>query len=348
MKTLYKKNTLILVLTALFCLSFTLDASAQQMTIPGTKAQISLKIAPAHPKPFDTVHLIAESFSTDLNRSTINWYVNGKLVKSGVGQKELDTTVGDFGTKQDVRMAAKTSLGMLQSTVTLQPAEVDLFWQAHSFTPPFYKGKAQPTHKSGVTVVASPHLVTAKGVAIDPHDLIYMWRENGTAKADKSGIGRNSYELREISIMRGNATVDVSVTAPAGTLEAVGTVVIYPETPKLLLYEHDPLEGIKYNKALTETFELVNDEVTVEAMPYFFGTQNKEGSDMIYTWKVNNQTVENNTAAQGSITLRQTGESGLASVSLNARHRNNQLESVATGLSFKFGKNSSSKLFPAK
>lgn len=342
-----KPNAILLALAILFCFLSLPVASAEQLVVPGTKSQISLKMEPAHPKPFQVVHFITESFSTDLNRSEIEWYLNGKLIKSGMGLKEFDTTVGNFGTKQEVRMVAKTSIGTLQSTAVLLPAQVDIFWQAHSFTPPFYKGKALPTHKSGITVVAAPHLVTTSGVALDPADLIYSWKENGVAKADKSGVGKSSYNVREISIMRGNVFIEVSVTAPTGPLQAVEKMMIYPEeTPKVFLYENDPLEGIRYNRALSENFRLVNDEVTIEAIPYFFGTQNKESYDIVYGWSLNGTPITNNDTAQGAVTLRQTGESGFASLNVHVRHRKNLLEAVTTKLSLEFGKPSPKPFSP--
>ncbi|TSC61690.1 MAG: Uncharacterized protein G01um101448_207 [Parcubacteria group bacterium Gr01-1014_48] len=336
MTTSHKKTCIISLFVALACFSLASFARAQ-FSAPGTGSKLDLKVEPQNPKPYVTVHFIAESFSTDLNKATLDWYVNGKLIKSGKGVKEFDTTVGKLGTKTEVRLSAKTEIGTLGAKVLLQPAQVDLVWQANSFTPPFYKGRALPTHKSGVTVIAIPTLITATGARLDPSDLLYTWKENGTVQGNKSGRGRSSYVVHEISIMRDSALVEVSVAAPSGTLQASGAVGVRPETPKIVLYEHDPLEGIKYNKALIGTYPLVNEEVTLESMPYFFGTLDREGSDILYNWSLNGVKVENDASRQGSLTLRQTGESGFATLTLNVNHRKNLLESVSERLSLEFG-----------
>ena len=321
---------------------------AQQLPLSGMGGTISLKADPANPRPYDKVHLVAESFSTDLNRSTIQWFIDGKLSKSGKALKEFDTEVGKLGTKKEIRMVATTPIGTLKAMVVLRPAQVDLLWQAHSFTPPFYKGKAHATHKSGVTVVAIPHLVNSKGIELSPQDLVYTWKENSKVQGDKSGLGKTSYFLKEISIMLPYALVSVTVSAPTDNLQAVETVAVGPEMPKLVFYEHDPLEGVKYNKALSSTYKLVNDEVTVEAVPYFFGTFDKESSDLVYEWNLNGTRITTDESKQGSITLRQAGQGGTAELNTRVTHRKNLLESSSQKISFQFEGSTNTTFSPQK
>lgn len=341
----HKKNYVIYFLAALMCMSIT-PVTHAQLTVTGSGSKINVKMRPTNPKPYDTVHFVAESFSTDLNRSTLEWSVNGKSIRSGKGLKEFDTMVGKLGTKTEVQLTAKTDIGILDTKILLQPTQVDLVWQANSFTPAFYKGRALPTHKSGITVIAIPTLVTSTGARLDPNDLLYTWKENGTVQGDKSGKGRSSYIVKEISIMRGYASVEVIVAAPTGTLQGSESVAIRPETPKIVLYEHDPLEGIKYNRALVGTYTLAHEEITVESIPYFFGTLDRESSDIIYDWTLNGQKVENNTSKQGSLTLRQTGESGFAALNLQVHHKKNLLEAASERLSLEFGEKNTKGFAP--
>ena len=132
------------------------------------------------------------------------------------------------------------------------------------------------------------------------------------------------------------AVVSVTVSAPTDNLQAVETVAIGPEMPKLVFYEHHPLEGIKYNKALSSAYKLVNDEVTIEAVPYFFGTSNKESSDLVYEWNLNGGRIDTDKSKQGSVTLRQAGKSGTAELNARVVHRKNLLESSSQKISLQF------------
>ena len=132
------------------------------------------------------------------------------------------------------------------------------------------------------------------------------------------------------------AVVSVTVSAPTDNLQAVETVAIGPEMPKLVFYEHHPLEGIKYNKALSSAYKLVNDEVTIEAVPYVFGTFDKEGSDLVYEWSLNRSRINTDESKQGSVTLRRAGEGGTAELNARVTHRKNLLESSSQNISLQF------------
>jgi len=317
-----------------------------QLTIGGTQSKIALKIEPAQPRPFDELTIIVESFSTDLNRASIEWFIDGKSVQSGKGDKELKTIAPALGAKKEIRVVAGTAdIGTLRVTAIIRPAEVNLLFQANTYTPPFYKGKALPTHKSGVRVVAIPNLVTSAGAKISAKDAIYTWKENGTVQGDKSGRGKDSYAVKEISIMRGHALVSVEVSSPDRTVQAAETIVIRPQTPKIVLYENNPLEGIKYNKAITGTYSLVNEEVTLQAIPYFFGVLDKEASELQYKWSLNNQPVEAAEFTQSGITLQKGEESGTAKVLLQINHKSNVFEVASRSFLIEFG-NTSPGFFP--
>ena len=335
MKTLFKK---IFILIGLLFFCFAPAATAEQRIITGAQSKISLKMEPGYPKPHENVHFVLESFSTDLNMATVQWFVDGKPVKSGKALLEFDVTVGGLGSKTEVRAAvASTNIGSLPVTVTLQPAQVDLIWQSHSYTPAFYRGKAYLTQKSGALIVAMPSFITTSGVLLDPQDLIYTWTVDTVVKGDKSGRWKNTFRVDDVSIVRGDKMVQVLVKAPSTALAASQTIIVAMEMPILAFYEHDPLEGIKYNRALKGTYKLVNEEVTIEAVPYFFSTPYKETAELSYGWNLNGKAIETQETKHGAVTLRQTGESGYATLNLNVHHVRNPLEAVFGKLVLEFG-----------
>lgn len=326
---------------------FLVPAVQGELVVTGTQSKFSLKLTPTAPKPFDEVSMVVESFSTDLNQATIKWFVDGKLVKSKKGDKELKTQVGGLGSKQDIRVIASTlNLGELRVDTTIRPAQVELVYQANTYTPPFYKGKALSTYRSGARVIAIPHLVQSNGVPVAGEDLTYTWKENQTIRGDKSGRGRNSYIVRQASIMRGETVVSVDVMSPKGDLHAIENIAVKPALSKVLFYESDPLQGILYHAALSKTYALKNDEVTLQAVPYFFSVYGKEGSELKYAWTQNGAPLQGTPLKQSILTLRKGEESGVASVRLNVDHKDNVTESASNELIIEFGDTANNKLFP--
>ena len=56
-------------------------------------------------------------------------------------------TAGSLGKTQKVTVNGVENDGTsITQSISVMPASIDLIWQAHSYTPPFYKGKALFPH----------------------------------------------------------------------------------------------------------------------------------------------------------------------------------------------------------
>src|SRR3989344_1794163 len=166
------------------------EIQIQQVGLPGE--QLAINLSPSVPGPNETVTAKAESFSTDLNRATLSWYVNGKLVAQGLGEKEIEFTTGDIGKTTTVTLSASLSSGQqIQKTLSLVPADVDLILEARSYTHPFYKGRSLPPPNAPITLVAVPHFKSTGGQRLSDRNLIYTWRDGVTVLGNLSGTGRN-------------------------------------------------------------------------------------------------------------------------------------------------------------
>src|SRR3990167_4013379 len=67
--------------------------------------------------------------------------------------------------------------------------QVNLLWEANTYTPPFYRGHSAVTPGSEVTVVADAYLYDGRGNKLDDASLNFDWRKDNRAISSASGLG---------------------------------------------------------------------------------------------------------------------------------------------------------------
>lgn len=312
----YNKDMSRVLNAFLFLLLFGLVAPAVISAQVGT--ELSLTLFPEHPRPGESLSVSVESYNIDLNRAELHWYVNDRLVKTGVGDKRLEVTAGRGGEAMVIRVTALGENGLVYSaSAAIKPAEVNLLWQAQSYTPPFYRGKALMPFQGTVLVAAIPSF--ARGNFILPAEsLIYTWSEGDDVIGESSGKGKNLFAFRGSVPMR-TKTIGVTVESPDRTMIASASVGITPVAPRVLFYEDHPRYGLLTGKALINSFFLVEDETRINAIPFYFETTERAGRDLAYGWQLNYAPLESE--KNPFITLRRiTHSAGRSTLFLEARH----------------------------
>jgi hypothetical protein len=293
-----------------------LPISAQ---VPSIKEQVFVDVYPTVPKPGDVVTLSATAFGgIDINSADINWIVNGKSVLKGRGEKEFSVKVGGDGVLTTVEMRVQPQYGEeVVRTFKFNPAEVDVLWQANTYTPPFYKGKAFYTPEANVEFVAMPNITTTNGSKIQPSKAVYNWRIDYTAYGDKSGFGKNVFKFAG-SILSKPTNVNVVAYDPLNNESAgVGKLDIGPTQPLLLMYEIHPTYGPMFNRAAVGTYRFGAQDIQLGAYPYFFSTTSKK--NIKYAWTINNYTLEELPENQDFLTLQKLKqEAGQSTIAVTA------------------------------
>lgn len=320
-------------------LSIGLLSTAYAQTIPTLPTlpnsdSITLTSDTSTPHPLQDINLSIESYSFDLTQSNITWYVNGKSVSSGIGDISYGTTMGPLGTSLDIKVIASTPNGPVSAQQTFSASTVDILWQARSYTPLFYKGKALLPNSGDVTLVAIPQF-SANGLKAGSQNYSYKWEKDGQVLGDVSGYGDDSITIQGSILVR-PFTITVTVTASDGTSGTASTF-ISNQLPKVVLYEDNPLYGTLYNNALTSSYSLTNQEVHLRAVPYFFSTTAFHTvSPLQFTWTISNGAPV--TKSDENIVLRQPegtsgGQSGVA-VSVQNPNRILQSDTANTTILF--------------
>jgi hypothetical protein len=282
-----------------------------------------LRFVPEYPSAYTQVTAELKSFSVDINRATISWSLDG------VSQVTDERNFFDFSTKG---FGVPTTLGVVvvtedgrtfTKTRTFEPAGVEVLWQARSYTPPFYKGKAMFPFEGGGTIVAVPFFQDLEGSYIPAHKLIYTWQKDGENIEGASGLGKNTLAVRSRIPVR-SATYSVVAESEDRRLAGVGETTLNPIAPQLIFYEDNPRLGFNFAHAVGESVSL-DDEMRLSVMPYFFEIDRRASPDIRYTWKLNHEPSPSET--KSDIVLRRPGpERGEAIVGLRALIPNRSLQ----------------------
>jgi len=322
----------LLILVSILTLFGVNFVSAQEIA-PGIEEQVSIQISPSIPGPNEETEITATSFLTDLNKAEISWYENGILLESGVGLRKVNFKTGDLGDASNIRISIKKYDGnILEKTLSITPAEVDLFYEAFTHTPPFYKGKSIITFESDVKFVAIPNFLDSLGRKVSPKDVSYKWSINGTVDLENSGVGKDSYiynpgiNLRPIDVL-------VEATPILSDQKARAIETINFKKPFIAIYEKNPIFGTIFERAISGDFMLNRTEVEFEVVPYFFSDDIFEKGSL--DWLINGE----KTAFKDliNITFRRTDDSaGTAQIGVEITHNDKLLQKIKTGFNLFF------------
>jgi hypothetical protein len=308
---------------------------AQLMNVVPNAVDVS--VAPQYPGPNTRASIDIKNYSTDLDRATITWSLNGKQVQRAIGLTRFEFSTGALGTASSIDIVINTVSGkVIRKNVTIRPSEVDLVWETSGYTPPFYKGKAGYVNQGFVTLVAIPNMVGTNGKKLNAKNLVYKWSVDGEVQGSDSGYGKDSYSFRGTIVPKATE-VSVEVSSLTDGTRAIASIELDPERPSLLIYQDDPIYGVLYNKAILDTFSMINDEATFVTVPYFFSGKTPGVANLDYIWSMNGADI-GGAAKKNKVTLRRSGqvEAGSAQVSVTVENSREILQGAGYDFSISF------------
>jgi len=326
-------SVLILVLPFL---ALTRAVSAQDFSSVMPSSDIAVEFSPTAPAPNQTVTATASSESVDLNSSKISWSVNGKTQKTGTGVSTFSFTVGALGRTTTVSVTVNSPDGQtINKSFSISPADVDLVWQAVSYTPPFYEGKALFSYEERIEFIAIPHILNSSGAEIPASQLNYKWSRGGYVLGDFSGYGKNTYTMIS-SVISLPADVQVEVTTTDGTSIADSEAVATPVDPQIVFYQRDPLYGILFQRAVSSSLSLSGSELDVLAEPFYFANEDVSAGNLQYTWSVGGEQVSSDLTKNERVFRPQSGASGTSNISLSVGNTSKILQMADSSFNLSF------------
>ena len=277
-------------------------------------SDVSITADPSRPSPGAQVRLVAESSFLNLTTAKITWTVDGKTVQDGVGEKEIVVTAPSAGKEMNVSVRVSALGESANGSLTLIPGTVDLLFDATSYTPPFYRGRALPSPGAVLRFVAVPHISSRSG-PVAASELIYTWRQDGEVLGSISGRGRSSAIIGAPPLF-GASDISVEVRTADGISGAEVSVRIPAIDPQVTLYLNHPLFGVEYYRAVRDRDVLSDLEATFSAVPYFIAAASPSDRSLRYDWSVNGTPLSASSSAANEITINAVGASGPATISL--------------------------------
>jgi len=334
-----------LSLLSIFICTKAIAQNTSTLSIPAQiseiQEQIDINVEPGVPNPGDSIKISLEAYGTDLTKADITWKIDGVVFQKGRGLIEINTIAGIAGSAKKIDVSIIPMNGpQIDKSVTIAPEKVDLVWEAKTYTPPFYKGKALFTPQTKVVVVAFPNFKANGTIGIEPGGLTYNWLDNITTVPEYSGYGKN-FILFEGSILHDSHTITALVTSDTSA-QSNAFVDLAPFQPNVLVYEDSPLYGVLTNKALPISFFLTNSEITLTSYPYYFGFKLKNDADSKYTWSMNGADITGTN--QPSMVFKATSDkAGKTTVGIDVQSVSNFLVEASQSLNISFGASSNNQ-----
>lgn len=328
------------VIFACTVFSFLIHGVSAQISDPSNalNQQLDISIVPKYPGPNENVTITVRSNFFDIDTTEIGWRLNGTPISAGRGDKVFKLKTGDYGQTTTVEIIlAPKDRSPFNHFITLSPSTVDLIWQAHTYTPPFYLGKALMSNESLVTVSAVPRLYTQSGALIPKESLLYFWKINGKSFSTNNGLGKYSIEVKGRYIYD-SEKIEVEVFNEDKTIQAIQRITLNATEPRIGIYELHPLYGTMMQKNLSEKiYTLPEREVTLIAEPFFISMdRGRIFPFTTYNWLMNGARVDQE-EAKGTLTLRnETNESGNSQIGVSIAVPNKSLQNKMTSLLVQF------------
>ena len=316
-----KYTRIVIGLAVIATFSVAAPAYAQfQLESYGVQPDLTYSITPDAPGPNNPVSISLHSYFLDLPNADIAWMVDGKTMTEGTGITDISTVAGPEGTEHDVTAVVTTPDGASATvTIAIIPTTIDLLYDANSYVPPFYLGRAMPSSGTTINIQAMPNFVTPEGKRLTADTLVYNWKQDGRVLKALSGKGKSSIRV-PASLPKDSTTVTVDAVSADGRLHGSATLRIPTIEPAIALYEDHPLFGIQYYSAMASPSFVSDTEMTFAVAPYFAPVQSSSDPALQYDWQVNGMNVPINASSPNEITIDASKSSGLAWVNVAISH----------------------------
>lgn len=297
-----------------------------QLSLPGTptgsagtgNTNWNIALEPRAPGPGEDVTAKAVSYVINLNTADITWYVNGQSKLRGKGATAFSFKTPGSGQSMTLRVVIDSAeFGVLEDTIEISPADVDMLWVARTYTPPFYRGKALPSSESIVTVTAIPHIFDSAGKAVSVGNTMFTWKKAYRTIPSASGAGKDSFSY-EAHFTHNEDAISVAVSSRDGSSSRETTVQNRVVEPSIVFYENRALEGVRYEQAVGNEYRITGNEVRLSAEPYFFSFDGKNVNPGKYEWWLDGKLINVSAARKSEATFgKPEGGSGRAKVELS-------------------------------
>lgn len=305
--------------------------NTNSFTEEGSGLPITVELNPADPGPNQNVRATLRSYSFNLSESIITWEVNGAQVNLNERSPSIVFKTGDVGSVTVLKVTTTINNQQGQKIITIRPADTNLVWQTNSTVPNDYLGKPLASVGSEVEIIAIPNFIGKNGASINPKSLIYEWEKDHQKISTLSGLGKDQFKIK-LTPSRNLITVKISTSDRE--ISSVKSITITPAQPKVIFYENHPLAGMLLNKSLGNNLELVSDEISIQAEPFYFSSEN-----IVFNWLSNNKSIDTNSSINNRVLFGKPSSAGESQIKVIAENKANINQKAEALINILFNKN---------
>jgi hypothetical protein len=329
--------------TALLTLGFLLFVSinaASAQGLPGLGPSTIITLSPNNPKPNQLVTAsLVTTVADDLVGARVRWSVDGEILTEGTDVTQASFVAGELGSETIITAQVTLLSGeIVTATAAVRPVEVVLSWEADTYAPELYPGRKLYSTGAFIRAEAHARFLNDAGERIDPQNLMYHWRRNGSALEEQSGRGRSSIFM-EGPKFYGRDVLTVTVSTPDKTLVGESAVLVETSEPVLLLYAVDPLLGLLNHLSLHSGTQAPY--MSLAAAPYFMSAQKSSSKNLEYQWTVNGRSVYSSAQDASRLSLSTDENKNKAVIAVSVTHKNLLLQEAKGKWNFSLSETSS-------
>lgn len=264
---------------------FTLSVLAASILPSAVSANSIISIASSGSiQPESQVTVTVSSSVIDLGGADIAWSIDGQPISGGMGLTSTKVTVGALGEQTHVTALISFLGAIYRNDIILTPSIMDVLWEAQTATPPFFHGKALPSHMSAIKTLAIPFFGTSSNDTMPS----YNWKKDRTISLG-TGVGNSSVQV--LGAWQ-NASIPISVDAQQGDQSISQSLKIPSFIPSAYFYEISPSQGTLTQSALPFRYEKDSPELVLLAVPYGVANSARNRSRVQYDWLSNDTNIQ--------------------------------------------------------
>lgn len=318
-----KNFSLIIVLFVfLFSAFHTSEIKAQSNIEQIESRDISLFLTPETPGTNETVTAELSSLLVDVNRMLITWFVDGEVVKSGFGETEISFSTGEQGEITSVEAYVQVdNSSAVRKWTRISPSDLDIMWEADTYTPPFYRGKALPSPESFIKIVGIPNVRNESSQKLE-NDMVFNWELNGKNLPEASGFGKNPLILRNDFLSR-EERIELEVIHKDGLTKAKSKILIPIVEPEVVVYE----QKTYLRRANTALIDQTGERLIFSAEPYYFSTKRELLNLLRFNWFMNGKTIlERTSDKKNELVANAPSKGTVTELGVRVEHPNKPLQ----------------------
>ena len=282
------KYILRLITTAFFLLA--LSSSVNAIGETSNTDAFFYKKYPENPSYGENVYIEIGSYTVDLDRKNIEYYLNGSKIKEGVGEKDISFFLSDKGNEnsQTLEIVLDDQTRSFREEIIFYPNKLHLVYEVKNvYNNDNYKGRPPIYSKSEILFKAFPDFYNG-GRKIHPDSLYYSWYVDDVKQIENSGLGKKIFESNA-KYWPFKKEVSLVVEDYSGKIVNNKKISITAEkTPEVLLYKSDVETDIPFRNYFQNSESVIEDLLDIIAFPLGIFSGNGPSN---FSWKINNQKV---------------------------------------------------------